>query len=53
LRVDASTDFDVLSVNFYAPSPGDPLPDPQTVDNLATDLKSFINEIPNVRITEK
>ena len=53
LTVEASSNLDMFSIGFYVPSPGDPLPNQQTVDDLVVDLKSFISEIPNVRITEE
>lgn len=53
LTVGISDNSNVFSVRFYAPSPGDPSPDKEIVDSLVIDLKMFINEIPNVTITEE
>lgn len=41
-----------VPVRFYAKHPGYPV-DEETVDELFSDLKSFISEIPNVTITEE
>jgi len=53
LANEVSRDLTVFDISFFAPSPGDPLPDKKVVDNLAVDLKMFLSEIPNVTITEK
>jgi len=42
-------ELDKASLNFY--DPGDPV-DEETLDELVTDLKNLISEIPNVTITE-
>jgi len=39
-----------LDINFYEEDPTNP-PSQETVDELYSDLKSFISEIPNVTIT--
>jgi|SRR5688500_16904471 len=41
-----------VPIRFYAKYPGSPV-DEKTVDELFSDLKSFISEIPNVTITEE
>ena len=41
-----------VPIRFYAKYPGYPV-DEETVDELFSDLKSFISEIPNVTITEE
>jgi hypothetical protein len=49
---DASDDLTVFSVHFYGLYPGTTV-DEDAVDELVTELKSFISEIPNVTITEE
>ena len=49
---DASDDLREFSVYFYGKYPGVPANE-ETVDELLDDLKSYINEIPNVTITEE
>lgn len=49
---DASDDLRVFSVYFYGLYPGSPV-DEEAIDELVTELKSFIGEIPNVTITEE
>lgn len=41
-----------LYITFFEEDPTNP-PSPETVDELFSDLKSFINEIPNVTISEE
>lgn|GEM_PF-2849269 len=41
-----------VPIRFYAKYPGYPV-DEETVEELLSDLKSFIGEIPNVTITEE
>ena len=41
-----------VPIRFYAKYPENPV-DEKTVDELFSDLKSFISEIPNVTITEE
>lgn len=42
----------IYDVDFYGLYPGAPV-DEEAVNELVTELKSFISEIPNVTITEK
>ncbi|MCI0550215.1 MAG: hypothetical protein L0287_04615 [Anaerolineae bacterium] len=49
---DASDDLRVFSIYFYGKYPGAPV-DEKVVDNLLSNLRDFINEIPNVTITEE
>jgi hypothetical protein len=53
LAHESSRDLTMFDISFYAPSPGDPFPDKQMVDDLVVDLKSFISKIPNLIITEE
>ena len=46
---DAPTKIDL---NFYERNPANPTPE-ETVDELFSDLKSLISEIPNVILTEE
>jgi hypothetical protein len=53
LTVEASRNLNVFSIRFYAPSPGDPVPAEQMVNDLLADLKDFLSEIPNARVIEE
>jgi len=48
-------DRDIVSVGFYDQTRADPVSAKtlETMDNLLTDLVSFISEIPNVTVTEE
>lgn len=52
LVVGISDNSTLFSVRFFAPSPGDPLPKEQLVDELISDLKSHLSEIENIIINE-
>jgi hypothetical protein len=45
-------DPSLYEVDIYGLDPGSPV-DEETVDDLVNDLKGYINEIPNVTITEE
>ena len=54
IKIISTNPFDprIFRISFYDKYPGYPV-DEETVDELVNDLKNFINEIPNVTITEK
>ena len=47
-----STNTTELDISFFEEDPTNP-PSQETVDEVYSDLKSFISEIPNVTITEE
>ena len=47
-----SSDPTMIKLGIYEEDPGNPTPE-ETVDDLFSDLKSFIGDIPNVTITEE
>jgi hypothetical protein len=53
LANETSRDLTSFEISFFAPSPNDPIPNEKILDELVIDLKSFINEIPNVTISEE
>jgi len=46
-------DPEIVSIGFYARSPGDPPPDEELVNDLINDIKGFLSEIPGVKIIEE